>query len=207
MYTYVCIHMEGAVIVPVLNIKGGVGKTTTAIALATAAVRNGHKARVLDADEQGSATLWADTAEQADEPLPFSVDPINATRIKALRTESDEWVFIDCAPSGKALDAAKEKADFLVIPTTPAGLDMQQTWVTAENLGEAGKPYAILLTRTRPHTLALAAVELEMRERDASYFEAQIPLREDIKNYFGHSFGKELYGYEGVFKEIEEALS
>lgn len=199
--------MEVIVIIPVLNIKGGVGKTTTAIALATAAVRAGHKAKVLDADEQGSATLWADTAEQAGEPLPFPVDPINATRIKALKPDVDMWCFIDCAPSGKALDAAKEKADFLVIPTTPAGLDMQQTWVTAENLGESGKPYAVLLTRTRPHTLALAAVESEMAERDASYFEAQIPLREDIKNYFGHAFGRGLYGYEDVFKEIEEALS
>ena len=94
-----------------------------------------------------------------------------------------------------------------MIPTTPAGLDMQQTWVTAENLGESGKPYAVLLTRTRPHTLALAAVESEMAERDASYFEAQIPLREDIKNYFGHAFGRDLYGYEDVFNEIEEALS
>lgn len=52
-------------IVPVLNIKGGIGKTTTTIALATAAVRAGYAAKVLDADEQGSTTLWADTAGQA----------------------------------------------------------------------------------------------------------------------------------------------
>ena len=199
--------MEDDVIVPVLNIKGGVGKTTTAIALATAAVRSGHAAKVLDADEQGSATLWADTAEQSGDPLPFPVDPINATRIKALGSDDDLWCFIDCAPSGKALDAAKEKADFIVIPTTPAGLDMQQTWVTAENLGESGKLYAVLLTRTRTRTLALAAVEAEMADRETSCFEAQIPLREDVKNFFGHSFGNDLFGYEKVFKEIEEALA
>lgn len=194
-------------ILPVLNIKGGVGKTTTAIALATAAVRSGREVRVYDADEQGSATLWADTAEREGDPLPFRVDPINATRIKALPDSSEEWCFIDCPPSGKPLDAAKEKADFVIVPTTPAGLDMQQTWLTAANLGEAGKPYAILLTRTRPRTLALAAVESEMAERGASYFEAQVPLREDVKNYFGHSFGADLYGYERVFEEIEEAIA
>lgn len=194
-------------ILPVLNIKGGVGKTTTAIALATAAARSGCAVRVYDADEQGSATLWADTAERGGDPLPFSVDPINAARIKALPEFGDEWCFIDCPPSGRPLDEAKERADFVIIPTTPAGLDMQQTWLTAANLGEAGKPYAILLTRTRPRTLALAAVESEMEERGASYFETQIPLREDVKNYFGHSFGADLYGYEKVFEEIEEALS
>lgn len=200
-------NIGGPMIVPVLNIKGGVGKTTTAIALATAAVRRGKRVRVYDADEQGSATLWADTASQNGEHLPFSVDPINATRIKALPSADDEWMIIDCPPSGKALDAAKEKADFIVIPTTPAGLDMQQTWVAAENLDESGKQYAILLTRTRPHTLALAAVETEMANREASYFDARIPLREDVKNYFGHAFGVELYGYEKVFDEIEGALS
>lgn len=194
-------------IIPVLNIKGGVGKTTTAIALATAAARRGYEVKVYDADEQGSATLWADSAEEAGDPLPFPVDPINDTRIKSLKDGGSVWYFIDCGPSGKALDAAKGKADFVVIPTTPAGLDMQQTWITADNLGESGKPYAILLTRTRPHTLALAAVEEQMKARDASYFEAQIPLREDVKNFFGQSFGSDLYGYEKVFEEIEEAVS
>ena len=71
---------------------------------------------------------------------------------------------------------------------------MQQTWVTAENLVEAGKPYAVLLTRTRSHTLALAAVEHEMEEREASYFEEQVPLRQEITNNFGHSVGMALNG-------------
>ena len=46
-------------IVAVVNIKGGVGKTTTAIALATLAARAGLDTVVLDADEQSSASLWA----------------------------------------------------------------------------------------------------------------------------------------------------
>lgn len=194
-------------IIPILNIKGGVGKTTTAIALATAASRAGREVKVYDADEQGSATLWADSAEDAGDPLPFSVGPINKARIKRLKNDDGIWYFIDCAPTGEALDAAMEKADFVVVPTTPAGLDMQQTWVTADNLGKIGKPYAILLTRTRPRTLALAAVEEQMKAREASYFDAQIPLREDVKNFFGQSFGGDLYGYEKVFEEIEEALA
>ena len=58
-------------IVAVVNIKGGVGKTTTAIALATLAARAGLDTVVLDADEQSSASLWAWNAEQDGRPLPF----------------------------------------------------------------------------------------------------------------------------------------
>ncbi|MGB9307554.1 MAG: ParA family protein, partial [Mycobacterium sp.] len=41
---------------------GGVGKTTTAMFLAAAAVRRGIPVRVVDADPQGSASSWADRA-------------------------------------------------------------------------------------------------------------------------------------------------
>ena len=39
--------------------KGGAGKTTLAVHLASAAVARGLSVRVLDADEQKSALLWA----------------------------------------------------------------------------------------------------------------------------------------------------
>ena len=46
-------------IISTINLKGGVGKTTTAIALATAAVRDGKDVELYDCDPQSSASLWA----------------------------------------------------------------------------------------------------------------------------------------------------
>ena len=46
-------------IIGVINIKGGVGKTTSSLAIATAAQRSGLSVTVVDTDPQGSATLWA----------------------------------------------------------------------------------------------------------------------------------------------------
>ena len=48
--------MKQAKVINVSNVSGGVGKSTTAIELATYFGMNGHKALVVDADMQASAT-------------------------------------------------------------------------------------------------------------------------------------------------------
>jgi chromosome partitioning protein len=45
-------------VVAVANAKGGSGKTTTTVHLAAAAVEAGHRALLVDFDQQGSATRW-----------------------------------------------------------------------------------------------------------------------------------------------------
>lgn len=194
-------------IISIVNLKGGVGKTTSAIALATAAERSGKAVRVLDADQQSSASLWALSASEGGDPLPFDVDSANIATIRKLSPRKGEWLIIDCPPSGRVTDEAITRADFVVIPSTPSAMDMQQTWVTAATMEEAGKPYAILLTRCQPRTLAFKGTLAEIEEREASSFDTHIPQREDLKNYFGSPFGDELFGYESALAEIEEATS
>jgi len=46
-------------VIAVLNQKGGVGKTTLTVHLATAMARRGEKVLLIDADPQGSALDWA----------------------------------------------------------------------------------------------------------------------------------------------------
>lgn len=90
-------------IISVINLKGGSGKTTTAMALATAAARHNRNVSVLDTDPQGDATTWAGDAEDAGETLPFTVDSANIGKLKRLRKTmaDDELVIIDCPPAGK----------------------------------------------------------------------------------------------------------
>lgn len=192
-------------IVAVVNVKGGVGKTTTAIALATIAARNGRETVVLDADEQSSASLWEWNAEQNGRPLPFPVESANIATLRRLGRDDGRFIVIDTPPTGKITDEAKDVADFVIVPTSPNSIDLQQTSAVADNLEEAGKPYAVLIVRAEPHTIALKSAQEYFREKDTSLFDIVIPKRADLGNVYGQPFDGNMYGYENVYKELEEA--
>ena len=192
-------------IVAVVNIKGGVGKTTTAIALATIAARNGREAVVLDADEQSSASLWEWNAEQLGRPLPFKAESANIATLRRLGRGDRRFVVIDTPPTGKITDEAKDVADFVIVPTSPNSIDLQQTLAVADNLEEAVRPYAVLIVRAEANTIALKSAQEYFRERDTSLFDTVIPKRADLGNMYGQPFGSNMYGYEDVYRELEEA--
>lgn len=198
-------------IISILNLKGGTGKTISALALATAAVAAVEDAVVLDADPQSSASLWALVAEDNGDPLPFPVESANIATVKMAamkdRGVKGKWVFIDCPPSGNVADEAMSAADMVIIPTTPSPADLVKTFVTAETAIARRAFYAILLNRVNKNTLTLRSALSDFEQRKASYFAQTIPRREVLSSFFGNAFDPaELYGYAEVFAEMKEAL-
>lgn len=197
-------------IISLLNLKGGVGKTTSCIALATAAARDGKDVIVLDADPQGSATFWADNADDNDRPLPFEVNAANPATIKRaakkFQGNSEKWAFIDCPPNGTILDAAQEASDFVIIPTGTGNADLVKTAETVRTMEANDKLYAVLLTRVLTNTNGFKVAQENLENGSISFFDATIRQKEDLKGYFGLPFGSSLYGYEDVYNEIKEAL-
>lgn len=191
-------------IVSVINLKGGCGKTTTAMALATAADRDGRSVTVYDADPQASASTWSMDAEDSGNAVPFAVLPANTATLRALsrRGAGEAWAIVDCPPSGTVVDEAMQAADFVVVPTTPAPADMRKTIETAQTLDAAGVTYAILVTRAAARTLTLRDAVSQIEDAGLSVFDAQVPQREGVKSAFGSAFGDDLYGYDAVFKEL-----
>ncbi|MDE0003943.1 MAG: ParA family protein [Rhodospirillaceae bacterium] len=127
--------------------KGGVGKTTLATALAVSAHLDGRSAAVIDLDPQASAAFWKD-ARLAGEP---AVTAVPTTRLGAVldvaRGTGCDWAVIDAPPLAKdiAFEAARH-ADFVLVPTRPAVLDVMAISRTLELITHYGKPSAVVLS-------------------------------------------------------------
>jgi len=141
-------------IVAIVNGKGGVGKTTTSVNLAATLA---HKIKVLlvDADPQASAAWWAERSENGiGFDLIRETDPERLTDLR--NTKGYDLVMVDTPPSlrSEALAAIVSSADYLVLPTPPAPMDLA---VLIETVREAVRPigvaHRVLLTRVDTRSL------------------------------------------------------
>jgi chromosome partitioning protein len=132
--------MMRRMIITVTSHKGGVGKTTSAVHLASYIAQElGEESVVLvDTDPNGSALEWA--ARRGG--LPFRV-------VGAEEETYEEHAVFDSQGRlhGEDLRAAAEASDLLVVPTTPDFLSINALGRFLEDLeGAGGASYKVLLT-------------------------------------------------------------
>ena len=139
--------------IAVLSEKGGAGKTTLAVHLATAAVLSGKFAAILDLDPQGSAYAWAQRRDTP--PEAESIQPVALTGwLDKLRGAEADFVILDTGrDANNAGYTAAKAADIILIPCRAGGFDFLALGRTLDLCKLVGKRPFVVLNAIRPGSI------------------------------------------------------
>lgn len=167
-------------IIAIINQKGGVGKTTSALNLGAALRAQDKRSLLVDLDAQGSLLFNAEA-----EPNLRAVGATKRTLTKLLERETPryDYILLDCPPAIQAETAAALKIAHLAsAPTPPRVLDLvglaqlQETIGQVRERGNATLRLKILLTMKDARVALQTEYEAQLRANFGSLmFQISIP--------------------------------
>ncbi len=178
--------------------KGGAGKSTSAVILATELAGKGATVTIIDADPNKPVSQWAKLPGRpptlcvvADATEETIIDQINEAK------RQSQFVIVDLEGTASAtVTFAVSRADLVLIPTQGSHLDAAESVKALKlvrNMEKArdGKviPTAVLFTRTSPaiRPRTLQAIEAEFLKGGVKVLDTQINERDAFRAIF--SFG------------------
>jgi cellulose biosynthesis protein BcsQ len=133
--------------------KGGTGKSTLAAHLAAHVHKATRPCLLIDADPQGSLTLWHRLRESGEPPLKNGLRGISGI-LQAAERDGTEWVFVDTPPlMNAAVTDIIKAATLVIIPARPSLFDLNAIKETISVVRRARRPFAIVLNGTPPKRL------------------------------------------------------
>jgi chromosome partitioning protein len=131
---------DPAVVIAVLNLKGGCGKSTIAINLACELAGNGDSVLLLDNDSQGTASLWLSHGRLPVQGrfMPLENDADGERLMRTVAERKERYVVLDApAHVGAAALAAGRIADLVLVPVTASGVDLAATRAVVDLIRQA----------------------------------------------------------------------
>ena len=190
------------------NKKGGVGKSTSAVYLASLFARSG-RTLIVDADPQGSILSWS---EEAGEDFPAAVVQW-ATRDLAKRVKEVAGdyahIVIDTGRSATEDDPILRQAlmvtDHLVVPFAPSLMDVRELGRVLQMADDLAAIHVVathlLLTKVRAGTNSARDARAGMATQGLPLLDAQVSLLEAYANVWGTVI-RDPGEYEDVLGEL-----
>ena len=196
-------------ILVVAALKGGVGKTTTAVYLSALATANRKWATLVDADPQASAADWLDGTEDPNfERVDLAEAPTERLLSKALdRLDPEDTAVVDTPPGHERLLAkALERADVVVVPTRVGGVETPRVEAVLDMVPRK-VPVGLVICSARTYTR-------DYQEVLAGWAEAEVPVWGSVPERVTVAAGPEswlapdgLEAYRGVWRRAQRAAS
>ena len=156
-------------IIAITALKGGVGKTTTAVHLA-AYLQGKAPTLLIDADKNRSALVWS-----KDDKLPFYVAS-QAGSTSLVKKVTHIVIDTQARPEPEELGDLAKDCDLLILPTTPNHLDLDSTVKAVELLEPLKANYKVLLTQVDSRTKNGRDARKFLEEAKLPLFKVDIPL-------------------------------
>ncbi len=179
-------------IVAVAGEKGGCGKTSIAVHLSGWRVCADRDVMLVDADRQGSASMWVDSRVERRLPAPSTVRQFDTGLRRAVRDLARRYedVVVDIGSGdGAAIEAVMRVAHTVIVPVQPNGMDVWTIDLLDDLACEAldvndGLRVCSVINRASTHHASrdLRAAQQELRRyRDVEHSELVIRERTSIR--------------------------
>lgn len=185
-------------VIAVISQKGGSGKSTLSINIASAAHKRGLKVAIADTDTQQSVYRWYKRRAQK-HPMPV-VKPVFASGIAEFLEKSRrlglDLAIIDTAPnSDHESIAIADAADLILIPTAPSLMDITALARTYNVVRATQKPAFAVLNKCPPRGSRIDQARRALQE-GFKFQVAQVQIGERVAAQDAYAAGATVHEFE-----------
>ena len=194
-------------LVAVVAVKGGSGKSTTAAYLAEALGAMGLGVALADADPQGTLVEWEAMAEELGQPFSVEVHPVPSVpmvrRVLPGVVAAHEVVVADCPNRDVEISkAVLAQASFAVVPAPPGTEELRRATAAMSLAMAAGVPARVLVTMVDRRSGLARQMGEALDEGDWPRFDAHVRRLARVAATVGTRRPDDLADYRYVAEEL-----